>query len=156
MSAFAAWGLTVLGLAIVTTVAEMLLPQGKTRKVIRSVFATVAVLVIITPVPKLLKSGISFDFDSDNIATDDKYIDYISGIKQDVVIDSAYKYLKENGYDGVCELSVELDGWSVKSVTVEFKKTGITENGVHINKSEIIGLIADYFGVGEEAVMTYG
>ena len=149
MSAFAAWGLTVLGLAIVTTVAEMLLPQGKTRKVIRSVFATVAVLVIITPIPKLLKSGVDFE-------TDDKYMEYISGIKRDLVLDTAYKYLKEKGLDGVCKLDVQLDGWSVKSVTVEFLKTGITENGAHINKSEIIGLIADYFGIGEEAVMTYG
>ena len=156
MSAFAAWGLTVLGLAIVTTVAEMLLPQGKTRKVIRSVFATVAVLVIITPIPKLLKSGVDFDFDYENIETDDKYMEYISGIKRDLVLDTAYKYLKEKGLAGVCKLDVQLDGWSVKSVTVEFLKTGITENGAHINKSEIIGLIADYFGIGEEAVMTYG
>lgn len=156
MSAFAAWGLTVLGLAIVTTVAEMLLPHGKTRKVIRSVFAAVAVLVIITPIPGLLKSGVNMDLGSEGIATDDKYLDYISDVKKNVVVDSAYKYLKDKGYDGVCELSVELDGWSVKSVVVEFEKTGITENGVHINKSEIIGLIADYFGIGEEAVMTYG
>ena len=156
MSAFAAWGLTILGLAVVTTIAEMLLPQGKTRTVIRSVFATVAVLVIVTPLPKLLKSGFDLDFSGEDIVSDEKYLDYISGVKADIVTDAAYAYLKEKGYDGGFTLSVTMDGWSVKSASIEFSKTGITGNGAHINKSEIIGLIADYFGVGEEAIMTYG
>ena len=88
MSAFAAWGLTILGLAVVTTIAEMLLPQGKTRTVIRSVFATVAVLVIVTPLPKLLKSGFDLDFSGEDIVSDEKYLDYISGVKANIVTDA--------------------------------------------------------------------
>lgn len=158
MSAFAAWGLTILGLAIISTVAEMLLPQGKTRKVVRSVFATVAVLVIVTPIPNLLKNGFNFDFDGQYVQPDSAYIGYIEEAKKKMIVNSAYEYLKNNGYscDGI-EISVELNGdFGVKSAVVEFSQSGIYENAEHINKSEIIGLIADYFGIGKEAIMSYG
>ena len=51
---------------------------------------------------------------------------------------------------------MELDGWSVKSATLNFSDLGMPENTEHINKSEIIKLVADYFGIGEEAIMSYG
>lgn len=157
MSAFAAWGLTILGLAVIATVAEILLPQGKTRKVIRSVFAAAAALVIVTPVPRLIKNGFKFDFDAE-VQPDTSYLEYIEKTKKEMLADSAYKYLEANGHpcDGI-KITLELSGeYSVKSAVVEFSRTGINDNGEHINKSEIIGLIADYFGIGKEAIMSYG
>lgn len=156
MSSFAAWGLTVLGLAVVSTIAEMLLPQGKTRKVIRSVFATVTVLTVITPIPLIKNHGFNFDFSSDVVQTDGEYIEYVDGARRELIASAGEQYLKSVGYDGV-DVEVETDdGWNVISARINLSGLGITENGEHINKSEIIGLIADYFGIGEEAVMTYG
>ncbi|MCH5165749.1 MAG: stage III sporulation protein AF [Clostridiales bacterium] len=156
MSSFAAWGLTILGLAVVTTVAEMLLPQGKTKKVIRSVTATVAVLVIVTPLPSLFKSGFNFDFEKDAVQIDDKYLEYTEKLKSELYCSAAKKYLAEKGYATDFEMSVTLDGWNVKSVTLNFSDFGMTDNAEHIHKSEIIKLVADYFGIGEEAIMSYG
>ncbi|MCM1367437.1 MAG: stage III sporulation protein AF [Roseburia sp.] len=157
MSAFAAWGLAILGLAVISTVAEILLPQGKTRKVIRSVFASVAVLVIVTPIPSLVKNGFRFDFDAE-VQPDTAYLEYIEESKKNMLAEAAYKYLEANGYscDGI-KIEVELSGdYGVNSAVVEFSRNGINGNGEHINKSEIIGLIADYFGIGKEAIMSYG
>ncbi|MDE6401804.1 MAG: stage III sporulation protein AF [Clostridiales bacterium] len=156
MSSFAAWGLTILGLAVVTTIAEMLLPKGKTRNVIRSVAATIAVFVIVTPLPSLLKSGLNFEFPNDTIVIDEDYLNYTDGLKRKTVERAAMKYLAENGYKDGFTLTVELDGWSVKSATLNFSDSGMPENTEHINKSEIIKLVADYFGIGEEAIMSYG
>lgn len=156
MSSFAAWGLTVLGLATVTTVAEMLLPHGKMQKVIRSVFATVTVFVIITPIPSLVKNGIDFDFSTDTVETDSEYLEYIEGVRGQILANSCEEYLKSNGYSSGYKITVESDGYKVKKARVDFTNSGMTEDGGHINKSEIIGLIADYFGIGKEAIMTYG
>ncbi len=145
-----------MGLAIVTTVAEMLLPQGKTRKVIRSVFATVTVFAIITPLPTLLKKGVDFDFSSDTVVTDSDYLEYVNDVREELLEKSVTEYLVGKGHTSGYKIKVVADGYTVKSVTVEFDKFGITENGEHINKSEIIKLIADFFDVGEEAVMSYG
>ena len=156
MSSFAAWGLTILGLAIITTVAEMLLPQGKTRNVVRSVAATVATLVIVTPLPSLFKSGFNFDFSGGEVAVDSEYLEYVDGIKAEAYVKSAKEYLKSKGLDGDYTLSVTLDGFNVKSATVNFSDSIMSENISHINKSEIIKSIADYFDIDEEAVMAYG
>ena len=156
MNSFAAWGLTILGLAVITTVAEMLLPSGKTRNVIRSVAATIAVLAIVTPLPNLLKYGFSFDFTADSVVVDTDYIDYTDGLKANIVSNSAVEYLRSKGFEGGIEVTVELDGWSVKSATINFSDIGMTENGEHINKKEIIKLVADYLRIGEEAIMSYG
>ena len=157
MSGFAAWGLTLLGLAVVTTIAEMLLPQGKTRKVIRSVAATIAVLVIVTPLPNLIKHGFDFEFSAgEGVVTDDKYLAHVDELKSDIVEQAVVAYLKSEGYSGGFSVDVKMDGWQVKSAVVNFFNSGITEEGKHINKSEIIRLIAEYLRIGEEAVMAYG
>lgn len=157
MNGFAAWGLTILGLAVVMTVAEMLLPSGKLRKVIRSVFATVTVFVVVTPIPGLFKGG-SFDISGGGeVNTDGDYLDYIDDAKKSIIIRAAEEYLKGKGYEDGYELDIELGSdWEVKSVSVKFTNFGITGNGEHINKSEFIELTAEYFGVGKEAIMTYG
>lgn len=155
MSSFAAWGLTLLGLAVICTIAEMLLPQGKTRSVIRSVMATIAVLVIVTPLPNLIKNGFDFDFTDDTVKLDTEYIEYSDNKRGEYVARSAELYLSQNGYDGV-EVTVQMDGYKVKSVTAKISKSGIMQNGEHINNSEIKKLLADYFGIEKEAVMAYG
>ena len=164
MSSFASWGLTILGLAVVMTLAEMLLPSGKLRKVIRSVFATVTALCIITPLPSLLKDAgkkiDSITFGTESTVTDGEYLEFIDGEKRNLIERGAVDYLESRGIKNV-GVKVELDssGFGVRSAVVDFSKfsnIGITENGEHINKSEIIGLIAEYLGIGKEAIMTYG
>ena len=155
MSSFAAWGLTLLGLAVVCTVAEMFLPQGKMRSVIRSVMATVAVLVIVTPLPNLINNGFSFEFADVEAVVDSDYIDYTDSMRGKALSAAAEMYLSQNGYEGV-EVSVDVSGFTVKSVQVNFSESGIMQNGTHINKSEIKKLLAEYFGIEKEAVMAYG
>lgn len=157
MTAFAGWGLTLLGLAIVTTVAEMLLPHGKTKSAVRYVVAVVAALVIITPIPSMLKHGINFDFDfGTGSVTDTEYLEYVDGLKEKLIENSVVRYVESKGVSGLI-VAVELDGeFNVKSASIDFSKTVMTGNDEHINKSEIIRLVADYLRIGEEAIMTYG
>ena len=155
MSSFAAWGLTLLGLAVICTIAEMLLPQGKTRSVIRSVMATVAVFVIVTPLPGLIKNGFDFDFTEDTVNIDTDYIKYTDLLRGQEFAAAAEQYLKQNGYEGVA-VTVEMNGYKVKSVTAKISNSSIMQNGTHINNSEITKLLAEYFGIEKEAVMAYG
>ena len=157
MKSFAAWGLTILAMAIITTVAEMLLPKGKTKNVIRSVVATVTVLTIITPIPSLIKGEfLSFDFETGGVTTDASYLEYVDGLKKSTIEKSVTDYLEEHGYNGI-KVKVELQGeWGIKSVTIDFSQSGITDKDAHIHKSEIIKLVADRLQIDEEAIMTYG
>ncbi|MCH5155551.1 MAG: stage III sporulation protein AF [Clostridiales bacterium] len=155
MSSFAAWGLTLLGLAVICTIAELLLPHGKTRGVIRSVMATVAVLVIVTPLPNLLKNGFDFDFTEDTVKLDTEYIEYTTQKRGEILARAAEVYLAQSGYDGI-EVSVTMDGYKVKSVSAKIVHSSIKPDDTHINNSEIKKLLAEYFGIEKEAVMAYG
>ena len=155
MSSFAAWGLTLLGLAVICTIAEMLLPHGKTRGVIRSVMATVAVLVIVTPLPSLINNGFDFDFTADTVGLDEDYISYSEQKRGEYLAAAANSYLTARGFDGI-EVIVFMDGYNIKSVSYKITKSGIMQNGTHINKKEIENLLAEYFGIEKEAVMAYG
>lgn len=155
MKSFVAWGLTLLGLAVISTVSEMLLPQGKTRNVIRSVMATVATLAMVTPLPQIFNNGFDFDFSDGYVTLDKSYIEYVEKSNARVAEDGANEYLRQQGYSGI-KVFVVLDGYKVKSVTAKVDDFGITQNGEHINKSEITALIAEYFGIDREAIMVYG
>lgn len=156
MSGFAAWGLSILGLAVITTVAEMLLPSGKMRKIICTVSATIAVLVIVAPLPGLIKNGFDADFDFSDVPADEAYLQYVESQKAELLAREAERYVKSNGYDDIIIVKVETDGFAVKSASVNFVELIMSGNDAHIHKSEIIKLVAGYFGIGEEAVMSYG
>lgn len=160
MSEFAAWGMTLLGLAVISGIAEMFLPHGKTKNVIRSVFAVVAITAVITPLPSLFKGEFSFNFDYSGTVSDSEYLDYVDKLKTDMLAQAAYDYLEANGYPD-CKALVKIqpitaDSYSVVSAKVNFVDSSITENNAHINRKEIIKLIANFYDIGEEAIMTYG
>lgn len=157
MTAFAAWGLCLLGIAVITTVSEMLLPSGRLQKVIRSVTATVALLAVVTPMPQLFKSwGISVDGGQSAVTTDGEYIEYVNGLTADIIAKNASEYIRSLGYGEQFTLSVTLDGYRVKSARVDFSENGITGDNAHIHKKEIVKSVAEYFSIDVEAVMSYG
>ena len=57
MSAIAGWVLSVLGIVLAGTVVDLMLTKSRLKSFIRSVFATITVLVVITPLPKLIETG---------------------------------------------------------------------------------------------------
>lgn len=61
MNGISAWLLSIAGVSVLSVVVDIVLPKGQTEKYIKSIFAFVMILIIIAPLPKLLKSEINFD-----------------------------------------------------------------------------------------------
>lgn len=156
MKSFAAWGSTILGLAIIMTIGEMFLPRGRLQKVIRSVFATIAVFVIVTPLPSMFKNGFNFNIDYNEIQLDDNYVEYINDVNARMYEKSVMEYLTSKGYANNYDMSITVDGYAIKSIRINFSETGIMGDDKHIYMNEIVKIVADYFGVDEEVVMCYG
>ena len=84
MNNFSQWILSILGVVLVGFIAELFLSETRTGKFVRTVCATVTVLIIVSPLPMLLSGNISFDgnFDIENgYEIDGKYIDFINNKK---------------------------------------------------------------------------
>lgn len=69
-----AWIMSIVGVAVLTLLVDILVPEGETSKYIKSVFAILTVLIIASPLPKLFSSEFVFeDFFGE---TEAAYVDY--------------------------------------------------------------------------------
>lgn len=96
MSSLATWVLSILGIVLVGTLVDLLLTKSRLKSVIRSVFATITVLVVVTPLPKLVSTG-SFDLDAD--ITDGEFLTYASDLKIGVLERAVERALAAQGIE---------------------------------------------------------
>ena len=57
MSSVGAWILSILGIVVIGAVIDLVLPSGRMNKYVKSIFSAVTILVIILPLPNLVKNG---------------------------------------------------------------------------------------------------
>ncbi len=151
MSAIAGWVLSVLGIVLAGTVVDLMLTKSRLKSFIRSVFATITVLVVITPLPKLIETG-EFDISAD--ITDDEFIDYASDLKIGVLERALERALAEQGISA----DVEITGKADVEITVERAVIILSENGIqgeneHIhNYDSVRALAAQYLDVEEDRI----
>ena len=73
------WVVTVAGIAILSVLSDIILPEGQTRKYIRTVFGIVVSLVIISPLVSLFSNGFSADIvQSSSVSAQDKYLNSVA------------------------------------------------------------------------------
>lgn len=65
MELLAAWGLSVVGVVVLQFVAESVAPEGKIKKAVGAAFSLATLLLIISPLPKLL----NFEFNMPDFST---------------------------------------------------------------------------------------
>lgn len=163
MSAVGAWIMSILGIVVIGTVFDLILPQSKMSKFMKSVFATLTVLVIVLPLPGFFKNG--FDFNSDDLfktefTLDESYINSANEIKINYMEYGVKKQLESDGYKNA---EVEITGTfnnndiTIQYVKVNIKNLVIDSNLQHINKYEQISdLVTKYLNVDKGVVIIYG
>ena len=161
MSAISAWIMSILGIVIIGTLIDLILPSGRISKYIKSIFATVTVLVIVVPIPNLIKNN--FNPSGGNLITpeftlDENYLAYTDKVKMRYLAKGLEEKLAE---DGLHNVSVEIDGKFgdgnspvINLVKVNLQNLVIDEDIRHINKYELIrDLVTTYLNVERGAVI---
>lgn len=143
MKFVSAWVMSILGIVIIGTIVDLLLSKSRLKNFIRSIFATVYILVIITPLPSIVKNGFDMDFSDlvGDIQIDDDFVGFSE--RQKVI---ALEKAIESAFDeeGISKLSVKADvefesgNFTVKRITVDLTDSVINENLANINKYEFI------------------
>ena len=151
MSGLATWVLSVLGIVLVGTLVDLLLTKSRLKSVIRAVFATITVLVIVTPLPGLVSTG-SFDISAD--ITDGDFLDYASDLKIGVLERAAERALAAEGIEAAVEIEGTADtDIAIERVTIILSADGIPDENEHINKyNSVRRLAADYLNVEEDRI----
>lgn len=161
MSALGGWILGILGIVVIGAVIDLVLPSGRMNKYVKSVFAAVTVLVVILPLPNLLKNGCSADEFIPNIKveTDDKYLEYTQNIKKNYIIKGLKAALSNDGIT-LGEMSIEGDFSSVApvitAVKINLSQVVIVGQSEHINKYELLrNKVSLYLAVDKDVIAIY-
>lgn len=120
------WVLTVAGVSVLTVLCDIILPDGKTRKYIRTVLGVVVTLVIAQPLIGLFNGEIDIGFNSDyNVEPQTKYLEMFNEKKNEQLV-SRLKFTL---------LNCGVDAESIK-VSSSDKIVNITVNGKRTDKKE--------------------
>ena len=148
--------LSIISIILLATAVGIILPEGKTGKFIRGIFALVTLVVILTPLMSgQLETTIVQSGSQNEIQYDEDFLHFIDYEKSQRYADSIRSYVTENGYECDMEITYENEEYRFKiiKVSVNLKNSGISNGDEHIYKiSEMKQTIAEYCGIDEGKV----
>ena len=102
MQNISSWILSIVGICVLSVVIDLILPSGKTNSNIKKVVSYAIVLVVLMPIPALLKSDINWDnfLTNNNVEVQDNYIYNLNQSKLDDLKESIEVGIKDRGILG--------------------------------------------------------
>lgn len=163
MSALAAW-ITAIFVAVVIAIgAELLFSDTRMSKFIRSVTAIVILLVIVMPIPALVKNGFSIGGDDtaeNNMQLDESFIGFVDEKRINAVEAALAGEIKNAGISGAAvKITRAGNGEKTKIVQVEINLADsvIDEKLGHINMNELaVTTVCKYLNIEKSKVVVYG
>ena len=163
MGPITGWLIGILSIVILGTVVDLISAGGRMSKYIRSVFAAVTVLVIILPLPSLIRNGINFDSSfliQNEFELDENYLRWAETVKLSALARGVQEQLRQDGVQGAVvtvEGSARANNITIELVRVNLENVVIDGNNQHINKYELIRqLVAEYLSIDRGQVIAYG
>lgn len=161
ISTLSAWILSIAGVILLSVLVELILPTGSMSKYIKGIFAFIIMLVILTPIPKLLRQNIDISslFQSETIQVDKDYIEQINFERLQTLQNNIENEISTYGYKNVkVYISSDIfdNAFSIKSATIDLRKLVITENAEHTNivniKQHITNIVKQHLDIGEDEI----
>ena len=158
MSGISAYLLSIAGIVILTTLFDLILSENKISKYIKSIMALVLIFVIVSPLPKLFKSGLNLNsFLEDSIKLNTNYNNVFNDEQIKVLEQNLSQKLKEEGFDCVkITIWADFDQNNIKInyIFVDLENLVLRQNDQHININEAIKiLLMEQTGIDEERVV---
>ena len=154
--------LSIVGVAILGVIVDLILPSGTVSKYIKGVFALILIFVIISPIPKLINQNWSFNdiFQTSSTEIDEDYLEDIKNQQIDKLNTDIKNLLVDNGFNNV-DILVELDNSNfplkIKYIFVDLTNLVLNQNMQHINYyTAITKLLCEQCNVKEEQIVFNG
>ena len=160
MKFLTAWIMSILGIVILGTVVDLLLHKSRVKNIIRSVFATVSILIIVTPLPSLISNGPNIDWNDimNEFEYDDNFLDYIDNEKISIMEKALIAAFESEGIKGLkIEITAETEGSNliIKRITIDLSNSVMNGDSVNINKYEFIKEKVKKFLNGQEVEIVF-
>ncbi len=163
LNTLSGWILSIAGIICVSVIIELILPDGQMNRYIKGILSFIIVLVIILPLPKLLKTEIDLDhvFDyGQNITVDEDYLYQLNLNKITIVQEDIENKINSRGYKNVSiyvSADIFQNQMQFKSIIVDLSGLVISSNAEHNDitkiKKDITSIIQSYVNIKEEAIV---
>lgn len=160
MNFVSSWIISICGIIIVGLLAEIILPNGKTNKLIKSILALFSVITIINPLKQIdFKNLDILNVLNDTISIDSSFVSNRNYEKIRTLEIQIEKDLEANGFKYI-EVSINGDLKEEKllfeSVFVDLKNLVLSSDNLNINKyTNIIAIIKNLINVQEDSIIFY-
>lgn len=156
-----AWLLKITGVIALSTLSSLLIPNGQTKKYVKGIFALITLFVLVSPLPKLLKSDFSGFPNAFDTATeleiDETFLCGVATNAYKTQERNIEKFLKENGIEAKVkfvvksETSSEIDYVNVILSDMSFERDKSNSIDIGALKSEI----SKFSGVPEDKLRVF-
>lgn len=159
---FGLYIMSVVGAVILSTIAEIIMPEGKTAKYVKNTLSIFLVMIIISPISQLLTGDINFNdfFKNESIETNYSFILKLNEKKAEALEKDTQNYLQQNDYDNITVnilYTGNEEGIKIDFVHLDLTKFEFKENDLHIHIIDnIIDLVSRYLNIAKENIYTYG
>lgn len=153
------WILSIAGVTILSVLVDLIMPNGQTAKYIKNVFAFMMILVIISPLPSLLKGNFDIGdiFQNEEIVIQEDFVYQVNRDKLTALEDSINKTLEEEGLKNVI-VTINADIFQIemqiKEINVDLSDLVIDGNSGHIDIEKAITEVVDRL-VGEGVIIIF-
>ena len=148
--------ISIVSVAILIALAELILPQGRLKNVVNTVFSLFLLIVIINPLNSIEESSIP-TFNQEDVAKtiDVSYVyDYFDSKAEDYYASYYKNILFEN--DLIAEsVIVKINNMKIDKIKIFLSNLVIPEENVHINNNVISLYVAEILGIEAEKVEVY-
>lgn len=162
MQGIVAWIVSIVGICLMSVIIDVILPSGSTSGSIKKVISYAIILIVLAPIPNLLKTDVNIDtlLDKDYIEIQDNYIYNLNQIKLDKLKNKIQNDIDNSGILGTCvsiSANVFESDLEIYSIYVDLFNLVISNNAENINiKKTIKQIILSNIDIEEEKIVFYG
>lgn len=156
-----AWLLKITGVIALSTLSSLLIPNGQTKKYVKGIFALITLFVLVSPLPKLLKSdfsGFPNAFDTAvELEIDETFLYGVATNAYKTQERNIEKFLKEKGIEAKVKFVVK----SETSSEIDYVNVILSDKSFERDKSNSIDIgalkneISKFSGVPEDKLRVF-
>lgn len=156
-----AWLLKITGVIALSALSSLLIPNGQTKKYVKGIFALITLFVLVSPLPKLLKSdfsGFPNAFDTAvELEIDETFLYGVATNAYKTQERNIEKFLKENGIEAKVKFVVK----SETSSEIDYVNVILSDKSFERDKSNSIDIgalkseISKFSGVPEDKLRVF-
>ena len=156
-----AWLMKITGVIALSTLSSLLIPNGQTKKYVKGIFALITLFVLVSPLPKLLKSdflGFPNAFDTvSELEIDETFLYGVATNAYKTQERNIEKFLKEKGIEAKVKFVVK----SETSSEIDYVNVILSDKSFERDKSNSIDIgalkneISKFSGVPEDKLRVF-